>query len=1225
MRIESIRFKNLNSLKGEWAIDLTHDAYAQTGLFAITGPTGAGKTTILDAIAMALYGETPRLSTVSKSENELMTRGTGDAMTEITFSAGGRRCRARWAQRRAYGKENGQLQPPQVELWEETADGKWQGLADQKRTFDAEILRLTGMNFEQFQRTMLLAQGNFAAFLKAESDDRAAMLEHITGTEIYTEISKAVHERHAAEKAALDELQTTLAASGTMAPEERQAVEAEARAKSHEAEQLAKDHEALKAVLTQHERHAALAQKLAANASDIARTEAEQIEQAPLAAKLEAARRAQTLLADAEPVKAARRAVAEREKEAPVLAARKKNAQAAVVAAQAMLAASTKKKEAAQTAYEALLQLTPKVRALDRELPQLAVDAKKKADATAEAESLAKKLATDLQANAANRANVKASLAALQAAQEKAQGDAAIADALPAVSAALVTWESAASGAAAAQEKLAALQKKLAASQKAMATLAPDIDKATAARDAAQTALNAALAKRAEALAGDATADLQTKASEFTAREAALTTLLADTRTLAETQAKIAADRQTLDKEAARQAALEAQKKHADEAIDLCASTQETLQRQIEALTEIEKLAALRASLQDGSPCPLCGALHHPFTEHRPDTDVTGPAARLKEEKAKGKALAKTVKTVTEALSDAAAQVKTLAAAIAVAEPAAQKAAADLAARAQALALSADHFADAAEAERQKAAEQAAQLRKRLADAAAAQDEAAQHQNTLNAAEGKLQTLTHRRTTLAAQQDAAQEEAAEATRSLTEAQGALAKAAADFAECTAPFGAPASTVAAAQERANDLARRAKTFAQNADALRRLTADDQLLTETARQLAARQADADKTVSCARADDKAAQAALQEKTAQRQTLFGDKSPDAEEAAARGARARTDDDFLKAQAAEQTARQTLTLDEGLVARNAEETAAARRALEAAEPVWAAALQAKGFADEAAWQAAVMTPDAIADAEKQLKTTADRLTGLQEVRKTLTQEKDAIAQKLQDAESADVLKARASDIARARSEADKAAGACAERLKHDDEVRRKNEALAQQIDRQTDTTNLWAKLKNLIGSADGKKYREFVQGLTFGHLIDLANESLVKLTDRYTLEADKTSPLTLNVQDHYRAGCTRSAKNLSGGESFIVSLALALGLSRLSGRNVHVDSLFLDEGFGTLDEEALDTALSVLASLNSEGKLIGIISHVGQIKERIPARIEVTPQSGGVSTLAGPGVTAK
>ncbi len=1225
MRIESIRLKNLNSLKGEWSIDLTHDAYAQTGLFAITGPTGAGKTTILDAIAVALYGKTPRLSTVNRSENELMTRGTGSAMAEVTFSAGGRRCRARWAQRRTGEKDTATLQPPQVELWEETTDGKWQELASQKRPFDAEILRLTGMNFEQFQRTMLLAQGNFAAFLKAESDDRAAMLEHITGTEIYSEISIAVHERHAAEKATLDQLQTTLAASGTMAPEERQAAEAEARAKSVEAAQLAKDHEALKAVLTQYERHAALAQKLAANASELARTEAEQTAQAPLATKLEAARRAQMLLPDAEPVKAARRTVAKLEKEAPQLAAQRKSAQDAIAAAQAALAASAQKKEAAQTAYEALMQLTPKVREIDRQLPQLASDAKKKADASAEAEALVKKLADASQTNDASRTRTQSDLAALLAAQEKAQGDAAIADALPAVSAALATWTSAAAAAAAARKKLAAVQKKLSDAEKATTALAPDLDKATAARASAQTALTAALAKAAEALAGNTTAALQTKAEESAARETSLATLLADARTLAATQAKLAADRQTLAKQAAEQTTLNDKKKSADEALELCASTQETLQRQIEALTEIEKLAALRTSLQDGSPCPLCGALHHPFTEHLPDTDVTGPAVQLKEEKAKGKALAKTVKTLTEALANAAAQVKTLSDSIAVAEPAAQTAAADLAARAKTLSLPAENFTDAAESERQKAATLTALLRKRLADAAAAQDEAAQHQTALNDATSELQTLSNRRTALSTQQEAAKAEAAEATGSLAQTEGALAEAVAGFASLTASFGASVSTIGSARKLADDLARRAKTFAQNAEAVHRLTAEKEKLDEMARQLTERQAEASKTLSSARADVEAAQAALQTKTAERRTLFGDKSPDAEEAAAKGARTVADDAFLKTQAEEQAARQTLSRDEGLVARNAEETSTARQALEAAEPAWAAALQAKGFADEASWQAAVMTPDAMADSEKQLKVTADRLTQLKTVRDTLTQEKDAIARELQNAEPADVLKARTSDIERARSEAEKAAGACAERLKRDDEVRRKNEALSQKIERQADATHLWSRLKELIGSADGKKYREFVQGLTFDYLIDLANESLVKLTDRYTLAPAKKSPLTLSVTDHYHAGEDRSAKNLSGGETFIVSLALALGLSRLSGRNVHVDSLFLDEGFGTLDEEALDTALSVLASLNNEGKLIGIISHVGQIKERIPARIEVTPQSGGVSTLAGPGVTAK
>ena len=162
---------------------------------------------------------------------------------------------------------------------------------------------------------------------------------------------------------------------------------------------------------------------------------------------------------------------------------------------------------------------------------------------------------------------------------------------------------------------------------------------------------------------------------------------------------------------------------------------------------------------------------------------------------------------------------------------------------------------------------------------------------------------------------------------------------------------------------------------------------------------------------------------------------------------------------------------------------------------------------------------------------------------------------------------------------------------------------------------------LHELIGSADGKKYRNFAQGLTFEMMIGHANRQLQKMTDRYLLIRDDAQPLELNVVDNYQAGETRSTKNLSGGESFIVSLALALGLSHMAGKNVRVDSLFLDEGFGTLDEEALDTALETLAGLQQDGKLIGVISHVPALKERISAQIQVNPQSGGRSVISGPG----
>ena len=177
--------------------------------------------------------------------------------------------------------------------------------------------------------------------------------------------------------------------------------------------------------------------------------------------------------------------------------------------------------------------------------------------------------------------------------------------------------------------------------------------------------------------------------------------------------------------------------------------------------------------------------------------------------------------------------------------------------------------------------------------------------------------------------------------------------------------------------------------------------------------------------------------------------------------------------------------------------------------------------------------------------------------------------------------------------------------------------------IEAQKKECHRWEKLHGLIGSADGKKYRKFAQGLTFELMVSHANRQLEKMTDRYLLIRDEQQPLELNVVDNYQAGEIRSTKNLSGGESFIVSLTLALGLSKMASRKVRVDSLFLDEGFGTLDEEALETALETLSGLQQDGKLIGIISHVSALKERISTQINIIPVSGGRSSLSGPGCT--
>ena len=176
--------------------------------------------------------------------------------------------------------------------------------------------------------------------------------------------------------------------------------------------------------------------------------------------------------------------------------------------------------------------------------------------------------------------------------------------------------------------------------------------------------------------------------------------------------------------------------------------------------------------------------------------------------------------------------------------------------------------------------------------------------------------------------------------------------------------------------------------------------------------------------------------------------------------------------------------------------------------------------------------------------------------------------------------------------------------------------------LDAQKKELERFSLLHELIGSSDGKKFRNFAQGLSFEIMIAQANIQLEKMTDRYILVRDQKNNLALNILDNYQAGEIRSTKNLSGGESFIVSLALALGLSKMASANVQVDSLFLDEGFGTLDEEALETALSVLSNLKDDGKLIGVISHIPALKDRIPVQIKLQSSSLGRSSISGVGV---
>ncbi len=192
---------------------------------------------------------------------------------------------------------------------------------------------------------------------------------------------------------------------------------------------------------------------------------------------------------------------------------------------------------------------------------------------------------------------------------------------------------------------------------------------------------------------------------------------------------------------------------------------------------------------------------------------------------------------------------------------------------------------------------------------------------------------------------------------------------------------------------------------------------------------------------------------------------------------------------------------------------------------------------------------------------------------------------------------------------------------IENDAQKKEYDKALVEKKD-QEEKIKIWGTLDSLIGSADGQKFVKFVQRLTLRQLISAANRHLQGLDPRYKIEIDKESGLNLSLYDA-ECGASRLAANLSGGESFLVSLSLALGLSSLASRKVQIDTLFLDEGFGALDEHKLQKAIDVLRNLGECGdKLVGVISHVNRLKEEIPNHLEIIPSGNGRSIIQGPGV---
>jgi exonuclease SbcC len=356
-------------------------------------------------------------------------------------------------------------------------------------------------------------------------------------------------------------------------------------------------------------------------------------------------------------------------------------------------------------------------------------------------------------------------------------------------------------------------------------------------------------------------------------------------------------------------------------------------------------------------------------------------------------------------------------------------------------------------------------------------------------------------------------------------------------------------------------------------------------------------------------------------ERNALYGDKNPDDEERRLNKAISDAEDAEKQARERHNELQQNWNTAKAHVESLKKRIDQREPELTRLENEFAAALAPVGFSNEEQFLAAILPSEGRAELTATAKDLDERQADLKARQKDrdtrLASEK---ARKITD-KSLEELEPQFKEHEEALKELRDIIAGLKHKLSENTAAKERIKEKQAAIEAQKKECRRWENLHELIGSADGKKYRNFAQGLTFEMMIGHANRQLQKMTDRYLLARDDAQPLELNVVDNYQAGEIRSTKNLSGGESFIVSLSLALGLSHMASKNVRVDSLFLDEGFGTLDEEALDTALETLAGLQQDGKLIGVISHVPALKERISTQIQVTPQTGGRSQISGPG----
>jgi exonuclease SbcC len=1210
MKILAIRLKNLASLAGPFEIDFTAEPLASAGLFAITGPTGAGKSTLLDALCLALFGAVPRLNNTGRDAKvpdadgeigtgdprTLLRRGTGEGYAEVDFvGIDGRRYRARWEANRAREKAGGKLQASRQSLRDIDQD---QLLASQKGEYKAQLEAALGLNFEQFTRAVMLAQSEFSAFLKADDNDRSELLEKLTDTALYTRLGCRAFDKTKEAREAHKLLQDQANGVTPLSPEAR----AELDERFNDAQQQLKTQQAqLKQLELQHTWLKELRQWQDAQQSATEQLQSAQQHWESLAGE----RLKLTRLEQLAPQRHQFARKTELTVQLTLLSAQiqqQAQQQTELGERQIQLEQSL---SAAQTALtQAQSQHTssaPLLRQAFEEqstLARLVKDASLSADLKQQAEQACTQGQGTIQGLLEQQKQVAERLQRIAGELEQSTHLAPLSDAWNAYRDRLQQLMLIGNRLNKGQAELAALEQSATRAAEELTTQRQSLEVLYKEAGAEPEAVAEQIQILGSLLQGNRK---QLRAVEE------LTRLWASQQELdkrgAELQQRQLAAQQDRDRLTQDGVKTKAELTIAEQTLSV---TRELLERQ--RLARSASVEELRAQLQDDQPCPVCGSQDHPY--HQPEALLQSLGRHDESEQANAQ---KAVDLLKEKLTDLRAEVGGL---IAQQKELLQQQE-QLATQQQSLApsleahpLSAQLLAQDASKRDTWLTQQSSQLNQSIS-----QDE--QRQTA-------LLTLQQDAARLAQQLRSAEAANQQATQHLINQQRELSSDRQRLDEELSAFSTllPTDTLEALRNEPaatfmqldRQIAQRLQQLDQQRDELGEQQQRQQTLDKEQyqQQTRAQQLDAAQQQFTALAGQ---QQACQQKLTQ---LLG------EHASAEQWQQQLDQAVEQARNAEATANQELqSVRTGLVQLAAELKAQQDRAQ--ALEIEDRELSAK-IAD---WRA--QHPELDDGGLEALLSVDDQQVS--ELRQRLQQSEKAIEQakvrlqerdqRLLDHQAQHNGQLDAEQLATALTDLQKLFAAsehrCAElRAEQAEDQRRQNanQALAQQIADAYAEYQRWARLNALIGSATGDTFRKIAQAYNLDLLVHHANVQLRQLVRRYRLKRGG-SMLGLLVMDTEMGDELRSVHSLSGGETFLVSLALALGLASMASSTLKIESLFIDEGFGSLDPESLQLAMDALDGLQAQGRKVAVISHVQEMHERIPVQIQVRRQGNGLSTL--------